>query len=352
MAGTLAQPSVRPLRSFVRLGRPKFLFQSMLVVALGVTIAVHDGQQPRLGWYLLTLAFAWCTHLMTHYCNEYFDLEADRANVVPTSWTGGSRILVDGLLKPTVSLGAAFVLLSIGMVLIAVLPTPATRLMAAAIIVLAWFYTAPPLRLNYHGLGEVSCAMVLYGLGPLLACFVQRGAIDTGGALFIGVVFLFQALRMAIMNLSDIEGDRRTGKRTLAVILGAAGLIRLYVVGQMIGYAAILGLLVFGALPLSAGLLLLATSAIPIWVSRQLTSEAMRVPGRANAVTFWASMHMPVSAASITIGLLIDLGVHGRTLPTAWLVVCVITFGVFGGWFARAVRTNRAAAPQQNRGAS
>ena len=50
--------------------------------------------------------FAWgqlvvtATQLMTHYANDYFDLEADRANRTPTRWSGGSRVLPDGVLPP------------------------------------------------------------------------------------------------------------------------------------------------------------------------------------------------------------------------------------------------------------
>ena len=42
--------------------------------------------------------------LMTHYANDYFDLEADRANRTPTRWSGGSRVLPAGVLPPRVAL--------------------------------------------------------------------------------------------------------------------------------------------------------------------------------------------------------------------------------------------------------
>ena len=45
--------------------------------------------------------------LMTHYANDYFDLEADRANQTPTTWSGGSRVLPAGELSPRVALIAA-----------------------------------------------------------------------------------------------------------------------------------------------------------------------------------------------------------------------------------------------------
>jgi 1,4-dihydroxy-2-naphthoate octaprenyltransferase len=289
----------------------------------------------------VTLLFAWSTHLMTHYCNEYFDLEADKANASPTSWTGGSRILVDGLLAPIVSLSASFVLLFVAVFLIAAMPTLTARLMAAAITAMAWFYTAPPVRLNYHALGELSCAAVLYGLGPLLTCYLQANTLSVVDVACVGVVFSFQFLRMSIMNLSDIEGDRATGKRTLAVLLGAPRLIRLFVLGQLTVYAAIALLTALRVVPLLTGLAMLATCPVPLWVSRQLVTGALSDPSRANGVTFWSSMHMPITACMITVSLLADLFVGGGPLQVLWFGVWGTSFAIFVTWLSRAVRTNK-----------
>ena len=75
------------------------------------------------GWYAVAQLFAWTVHVITHYCNEYFDLEASRANVYFTAWTGGSQALVDGLVAPVVSLGAGVVLLSASALMVTVMPS-------------------------------------------------------------------------------------------------------------------------------------------------------------------------------------------------------------------------------------
>ncbi|HEV3359098.1 MAG TPA: prenyltransferase [Pseudonocardiaceae bacterium] len=325
------------LAAFVRLGRPKFLFQSMLVVAMGVTFAIHDGHPFEPRWYVVTWLFGWCIHLMTHYCNEYFDLDADRANATPTSWTGGSRVLVSGLLAPQVSLAAAFVLLFAGIGLIASMPTTPARWLATVTVALAWFYTAPPLRLNYRGLGEFTAGAVLYGLGPILACFLEEDQISSVSLIFVCVVFVFQFLRMTVMNLSDVDGDREVGKRTLAVLLGEPRVIRLYAGGQAVVYAAVVVLLVVGMLPVVAGIALLCTAPVPIWVARQLFDGTWREPGRGTAVTFWSSMHMPISATAVTVGLLADRLVHGQHIPTAWLACYAATLLAFCVWLARSI---------------
>lgn len=330
-------PPLNPVAAFIRLGRPKFLFQSMIVVAMGVTFAVTDGHSFDLLWYLVTLLFGWCTHLMTHYCNEYFDLEADQANTAPTSWTGGSRVLVNGLLSPMVSLTAAFVLMFIAFGLITAMPTVLARLIAVATIALAWFYTAPPLRLNYHGLGELTAAAVLYGLGPILACYLQQRSISAAALALVGVVFAFQFLRMTVMNLFDIEGDRTVGKRTLAVVLGERRLIRFYIVGQSLVYLTVVLLAELRVVPLPVGLALLLSAAVPIWVARNLLSAALHDSSRGTAVTFWASMHMPVSATAIILGLFANTILAGQPVPVTWLCICAAALVIFGSWLARSI---------------
>ncbi|GAA1961484.1 prenyltransferase [Kitasatospora viridis] len=329
------ESSAGRVRAFIRLGRPKFLVQSMMVVGLGVTLAVHDGHAFRPARFVLTLLFAWCTHLMTHYCNEYFDLEADRANAAPTGWTGGSRVLVSGLLRPQVSLGAAFVLLFAAVGLIAAMPTAGARAVAAVITALSWFYTAPPLRLNYRALGEAACAVVLYGLGPVLARTLQAGAPTGADLVWVGAVCALQFLRMSVMNLADIEGDRRTGKRTLAVLLRPPGLTRLYLVGQLVVAGTAFALAVTGAVPWSGALAVAATGPIAAWVARRLLAGALERSETANAVTFWASVHLPLTTCAITLSLFAGQPVRG-----AWPAVYGVALAAFLVWLAGAVRGN------------
>src|SRR5580700_12077172 len=143
-ASSWPRPSRAQLAAFIRLSRLKFLLESLITVVLGVTVSVYAGHQFRLSDWLLAQAFISGTHLMTHYCNEYFDYEADKAQQDPTGWTGGSRVLAQGQLRPEVSLAAAFVMLFVMIALAAAMPDGASRGMSAAILALAWFYTAPP----------------------------------------------------------------------------------------------------------------------------------------------------------------------------------------------------------------
>ncbi len=330
-----------PLAAFLAMGRFKFLFQSLLVVGFGSSLAVHGGARFTVGWYLVTVAFAWCAHLMTHYCNEYFDLEADRANDTPTSWTGGSRVLVRGFLDPIVSLSAAFVLLFLAIVPIVYMPGVTSRTIALLILLLAWFYTAPPLRLNYHALGEITCASVLYALGPVLAFSLQTPRLS--GMLFscVGIVFVLQFLRCLIMNLSDIEGDLRVGKKTQAGVLTRTGVARVYAAGQLATYAALIVAAVAGPIPPVTAAIMAVTLPVPLWVVHQVHTGAMGDARRANQVTLWSSLHMPLMSTAIIVGLVADMAAHGRDLPVLWLVCCGVSLALFAVWVTRTLVLGR-----------
>jgi 1,4-dihydroxy-2-naphthoate octaprenyltransferase len=322
------------LAAFVRLGRPKFLVYSLLLYGLGSAAVVHEGRAIGVARWGHGLAFVWCAHLMTHYCNEYFDLAADRANLAPTRWTGGSRVLVDGRLRPIVSLTAACVLLCAALALSLGMPGAGTRGIALLVLALSWFYTAPPLSLNHRGLGEVTVATVLGVLVPLLAYDVQRGEVSAPAALLgaASPVFVAQAARMLVMNLSDHEGDRRAGKRTLAVVLGPRRARCAFALASVVVYGSILALAAARALPVPAGLAMLLTLPIAAWLSRRLLSGAPRNAREAERIAFLASVHVALLAAAATFGLLVSppaSGAHGASLA-----LCAVILAAFGAILA------------------
>lgn len=218
--------------AFLRLGRPLFLGGGFIIYALGAGAAALAGH--ALDWRLYALGQAVVTafQLMTHYANDYFDYEADRANLTPTQWSGGSRVLPDGELPPYVALVAALVLAALGIVASVALGSATSGTIAGIALVmggLAWAYSAPPVRLCASGLGELDTAVVVTGLVPLLGFVVQ--APDLIGARLVALVavppFLLQIAMLLAIEFPDAAGDAATGKRTLVVRLGAARAARL-----------------------------------------------------------------------------------------------------------------------------
>ena len=147
--------------------------------------------------------------------NDWFDREVDAINEphrpIPSGRMPGRWGLWVAIAWTLLSLAVAatlgtFVLLS-----------------AAAGLVLAWAYSAPPLRLKKNGWwGNAACGFCYEGL----AWFTGAAAM-AGGTMpeprIIAVAVLYSLGAHGIMTLNDfksIEGDRRTGIGSLPVRLG------------------------------------------------------------------------------------------------------------------------------------
>ena len=321
-----ARSRLAGLAALVDLGRPRFLVYSLLFYGLGSAAVVHEGRALDLARWVHGLIFVGSSHLMTHCCNDYFDLEADSANLSPTRWTGGSRVLVTGRLRPRTSLAVAVALLFVALSLALWMPDAGTRGLALATLPLAWFYTAPPLRLNYHGLGEVTVAVVLSLSVPLLAVGLQVDRLAAPAWLLGALlpILVLQAARMLTMNLADHDGDAIVGKRTLAVALGPRRARQAIAAGQLVAYGAILTLTLARALPAPVGALMLLTLPLSAWQIGRLFAGAQGDPGRANSVVFWASTHVALVGAAGMVGLLAGTPASGS------LALCVAVLVVFG----------------------
>ncbi|MCW3816344.1 prenyltransferase [Micromonospora sp. DR5-3] len=312
VTGPTSGPERVHWKGFLRLARLRFLLYNLLPVGLAVAVAVHQGHPLDVTWYAVAQLFAWTVHVMTHYCNEYFDLEADRANVYFTPWTGGSRALVDGLVAPVVSLGAAFVLFSVSTLMVAVMPSGQARLLATAAVVLAWFYTAPPVRLNYRGAGELTVAAILNGLWPAVAVVLQTGTVPMLLLAVLAPTAVLQVARMMVMNLGDRRSDAMVGKRTLPVIVGYQPAVRLIVAAQPIAYAMLTAFALLGWVPWLIWVAMAATAPLSVWLVRQLRRGAMRDldATRMTPVVFWASNHVSLIVAAAMLGVILDAARH------------------------------------------
>jgi 1,4-dihydroxy-2-naphthoate octaprenyltransferase len=232
--------TLRRVLAFVRLGRPLFLAGGLVLFALGAAIARSAGHAIDARRYVLGQHAVSAFQLMTHYANDYFDYDADRANTTPTRWSGGSRVLPDGELPRGVAIVAAVVLAALGAVAGMFVARDA-RIAGTlvAIAVLAWAYSAPPLRLCARGLGELDTALVVTALVPWLGFALQAPDLDGARTLVLAVVplVLLQIAMLLAIELPDAASDAATGKRTLIVRLGATHGARLMAVLTAAAYA-------------------------------------------------------------------------------------------------------------------
>jgi len=278
------------LIAFVRLGRPRFLVGGFVLYGLGAALAVTGGAPFDAGRYAWGQVVVTLTQLMTHYANDYFDLDADRANLTPTRWSGGSRVLPGGVLAPIVALRAALALLAAASVVAALVAWRAgaeAGVLAGAMIAIAWQYSAPPGRLCARGWGEAATALVVTLMVPVFGYLLQARAVAAPILLAAALPCALQFAMLLAIEFPDAAGDAAVGKRTLVVRMGALGAARLY---------AALTLAVFGALPVWALLGLPARVALaPLLLAPIAVWQAVRVarggygePNRWGSIAFWS----------------------------------------------------------------
>jgi 1,4-dihydroxy-2-naphthoate octaprenyltransferase len=282
---------VNAVLAFVRLGRPLFLGGGFILYALGAAIAHATGHVIDWSRYALGQGVVTAFQLMTHYANDYFDLEADRANATPTKWSGGSRVLPAGELHPRVALIAALVLAALGAGLSLALGTYA---LCALIFVLAWSYSAPPLRLCASGLGELDTAIVVTVLVPYLGFTLQGGTNVTLLALTIAPPALLQLAMLIAIEFPDAAGDAATNKRTLVVRLGAPRAAQLYVAITTLAFAWAPLAHALG-LPLVTSLAMVIPAPIALWRIARIRDHAD--PSAFERLTFFAVFLLVATSA-------------------------------------------------------
>jgi len=283
---------------------------------IGAATAFLVTGEHSVGRLLLGFLFGWLLHLSTHYSNEYYDLETDRANSTFTSWTGGSRVLVNGQISPQESLRLAIILsvLFIGGALVldwltpAVLgPSPRLILLSAiSALALSWFYSAPPIRLTARGLGETTVATVLCLMLPSGAAILQIGYVPLV-LLYIAVpLFPIQFARMMIMNVPDAQSDAQTGKRTLVVRLGSNKTAVVHNLLQIAAYASLGLLWLTGRYPTMPAILLAATLPIAVVQIKRMSQGDATHPDRFQKLASTALLHVVSTAVAVLVGLLIQ----------------------------------------------
>ena len=249
--------------------RPRTLPAAIAPVLVGTGAAAYlDG----FVWWkaLLALGVALALQIGVNYANDYSDgIRGTDENRVGPLRLVGSKVATPRQVKT-----AAFTCFGVGAVLgIVLCATSNWWLLVAGVASLlgAWFYTGGKKPYGYRALGEVS-VFVFFGLVAVLGTtYVQAETLSwtaVAGAVSIGSIAC--ALLVA-NNLRDIPTDTVTGKRTLAVVLGAARSRWLYT--ALVSLAFLLAAVSVVATPWT----LLAFIAVPLAIksTRVILSDAV-----------------------------------------------------------------------------
>lgn len=285
------------LRLWFLATRPFSFTASVVPVLVGSLLGFREAVRPL--HLVLALFGAVAIHAGTNLVNDYYDhvKGADGPHSL-----GPSGVIQRGLLAPRAVLTAGLVCFAAGSaagLLLVALTGPALLWLGVASVLAGFLYTAGPLALAYIGLGEVT---VFVFMGPIIvlgAYYVQTERWAwTPVLVSLPVAFLVTAILHA-NNMRDIEDDRRTGKRTVATLIGRRWSCYEYYALVGGAYLALVGLVLTGTLPWTT---LIALATVPLAVRAVRLAATATHPRRLNAVLAnTARLHM-------RFGLLLSLG--------------------------------------------
>ena len=190
---------------------------------LGTLFALITGVEFSLTNFLWGFIILFIIEIGAAFANDYFDYEADKYNK-QFGFSGGSGVLIEyPELLPfakwaSVLLMIISLILTIFFVFIASLPIWVIGYICVAIF-FCWFYTAPPLKLVYRGLGELPhfLAGIMF---PVWGYLILTETIDFSIIIFaipFGILGLTVILNFEI---PDLEADLPAGKKNLIVLKG------------------------------------------------------------------------------------------------------------------------------------
>lgn len=291
-----------------RLADPKITLASAASLFLGASAAAAHGTMAW-GWLALTVLGIFFIEVAKNASGEVFDFDSGTdpgvAEEDRSPFSGGKRVLVDGLLSRRQTWWVAGVTYALGAlvgVAIAAVREPRVLWLGLAGIACAWFYQAPPLELSYRGFGELAVA-VCYG--PLIAAgtyLVQRGEVHADVLLPAVPLGMAIAAFLYINEFPDYAADRAAGKRTLVVRLGRA---RASVAFAALVAATFAGVLVLPLFGLPATVLLGIAGTVPAAAAaRRLLRHPETTPQMVPAQA-WTLLSFLLLAAGAGLGLLI-----------------------------------------------
>ncbi len=225
--------------------RAPFFTASFVPLVVGMAIAWYETRifDPFLGF--LTLLSGISIHAGTNLINDYFDQPTDDINQNFSPFNGGSRMIQNDVLSPRQILIASISCYLTGIVtaLVIIINTGGFLLVffLGIAVLLGLFYTALPVQLSYHGLGEIAVFVGFGPLGVLSAYFIQLGYINWGLCLLASVPIAFLIAMVLFLNeFQDLEADEEAGKKTLVVVVGKNQAVKIYIIGILLAYVFLL----------------------------------------------------------------------------------------------------------------
>jgi 1,4-dihydroxy-2-naphthoate polyprenyltransferase len=220
------------IMNLIRALRLAFITASFFPYLAGSLLG--KSQFNTLGFFL-GLAIVISTHLSANLLNDFADSKSgnDWQDKTFYSFFGGSKLIQENILSERfylyASLFFAFVSCVCVFALAVVLKSALVLWLFFAILLLAWGYSAQPIKLSYRRWGEVVIFVLFGPVCVMGGYFIQSGVFPAFKSFLVSLPFGFLTAAILFANeVPDYPDDLAVGKYTWVSSLGPAHAYRVY----------------------------------------------------------------------------------------------------------------------------
>ena len=279
--------------------RPQFLTASVSPVLVGSALGFAIAGTFNWPLFFLALFAMMALHAGANIANDYFDSVSgnDWANKNVTPFSGGRQFIQQNILSPKTTLAASIFCLALGttlgLVILYLTHSLFILILGLTGLLGGFFYTAPPIKLGYRGVGEIAIAF-LFGILPVYGSYyLQTGLIDITPLPAACVVGILIFLIIFVNEFPDLPADAAVNKKTIVVRLGVPVSVWIYRIAVISTFAIIV-----------AG----------VFVSRIMTWPLM----------LYLLFGLPAAIAAINFVNVPDLSTHGPTQHRASAITIIL----------------------------
>jgi 1,4-dihydroxy-2-naphthoate octaprenyltransferase len=221
-----------------------------MLYLMGYLLALVVGVEYNLGKFIAGYLIFGTAHLSVSFSNDYFDRQSDR-NSVKTVFSGGSKVLVEHPELESLALKLAFSLLCSSIIANAFFTIIFGYsfwffIFGLVGVLLAWFYSAPPLKFEYRGFGELSMIFAVGFLMPGMGYFVAAGNLGPLFQMFILPLSCYGLFFIITVELPDFESDTMGQKKNILVKWGISTGKRISFLSTLVGTVSLILFLFLG----------------------------------------------------------------------------------------------------------
>jgi len=280
------------LKVWFKAARAPFLVVSFIPCLVGGAMAYASGTFDWTIFIIATIGIV-MAHSAADFIDDYFDFKTGNLGnkekqfhdspLIDRKVTAG-QVLFAFLLCLAIALACGiYLLLTVGMPVI-------TMTLIGTFIVL--FYTSPPLKLNYRGLGET---MLFIAFGPLIVFgvyYVLTGNMEWA-PLIAGIPLGIFTMNVGLVsNTFDYLDDVESNKKAIPVRFGQANAVKLLRIVSFVSYIVIILGVVAKLLPVWT-----LISILPLPLSLQVVKATSKFEDTSN---YTPAMSKAIALSSIT----------------------------------------------------